>query len=215
MAEVKAGAGSAPKTSINTEVVIGKAAQNLTKAVAELNSAFAIVKTMEGTTEDLSLKIANQESKISELELSFKETERQMSLDLELKMKANSEETVIAYLKKTGRQVISTTDFQAMEKTIKDAKESFEKEKNAAVASALATEKLKTDAETKLLIANHKTEEAANTAKISTLEAQVKFHEQQSNIWKQQLDAERDASIQRAKAGAIGNINVGDPGTRR
>jgi hypothetical protein len=215
MAETKAPGKAPVKKSIASEVVIGKAAQDLTKAVAEISKALDGVKSLESRTEDLSLQISNKEAEIAQLDLDFKEKQRQMALDLELKMKGDAEATVTEYLRSKGRQAVAVTEYTEMTETIAKSRAEFEKTLASEIAKTAAMERSRYEAEKKLLEANQKAEQAANDAAIKALEQQVKFHETQSNIWKQQLEAERAASVERAKAGSIGNINLGGDPSRR
>ena len=95
-----------------------------------------------------------------------------------------------------------------MKADLESAKSSNEKEVSAAVA--VVTNKLKSEHEAtiKLIEAEHKSTTIENSSKISTLEEKNGFLQSQVDKLYEQLNAERDASIERAKAGAVGAINV-------
>ena len=76
------------------------------------------------------------------------------------------------------------------------------------VASIVATLKTQYENEIKLIHSENKAIAAENAAKIGTLATQNKFLEEQVTKLYLQLDAERAAGIERAKAGSVGSINV-------
>ena len=204
-----AGKAPAKKSSVTTEVVMGKAAQDLHKAVAEALKATDGLKTMVEESENLALKIANQEDRIDELDVIFSEKERQLVLDLELKMKGRTEETVQAYLTNNRQRSISIEDFNQMEAKIKDADATLAKTVAAETAKVRNEESSRFTNELKLKEAQFAANEAKNNASISVLEGKVEFLEAQNRQLLDQINAERQASIERARAGAIGTLNVG------
>lgn len=205
----EAGKVPAKKSSVTTEVVMGKAAQDLHKAVAEAMKATEGLKTMVEESENLALKIANQESRIEELDIIFSEKERQLVLDLELKMKGRTEETVQAYLSSNNQRSISIEEFNQMEAKIKDADANLVKTVSAETAKVRNEESSRFNNELKLKEAQFAANEAKNNASISVLEGKVEFLEAQNRQLLDQINAERQASIERARAGAIGTLNVG------
>lgn len=203
--------GKAPvkKSSVSTELVMGKAAQDLHKAVAEALKATEGLNTLVEESENLSLKIANQESRIDELEVAYTEKERQMVLDLELKMKGRTEETVQAYLSSNRQRSISVEEFNQMELKIKEADATLTKTVATEVAKVRNEESSRFNNELKLKEAQFAANEAKNNASISVLESKVEFLEAQNKQLLDQINAERQASIERARAGSIGTLNVG------
>ena len=204
-----AGKAPAKKSSVSTELVMGKAAQDLHKAVAEALKATEGLNTLVEESENLALKIANQESRIEELEIAFSEKERQMILDLELKMKGRTEETVQSYLANNRQRSISIEEFNQMEAKIKDADATLAKTVAAETAKVRNEESSKFNNELKLKEAQFAANEAKNNASISVLEGKVEFLEAQNKQLLDQINAERQASIERARAVAIGTLNVG------
>ena len=191
---------AAKKSSVATEIVMGKAAQDLHKAVAEAIKATEGLGTLVETSEELSLTIANQEAKIGELDIEFKEKERQMSLDLELKMRGRSEETVQDYLAKNRQRSISIEEFNAMDSRIKNADSELKSTVSAEVTKVRTEESARFNSERKLLEAQFQASEAKNNASISVLEGKVAFLEAQNKHLLDQINAERAASIERARA---------------
>lgn len=208
-------AGRPPKNrtqSITTEIVLGSAAQTIKKAILELNSAVESVKTLDAKGEELTLLVSNKEGAIAELEVTFQEKERQMSLDLDLKMKGSAERTVNEYLSTNGKIAISVQDYNGLKNELAELKANFEKNLNAEIGKAKGMADSRAEQATKLLQAEFNAKEAGNTAQIKSLTEKVTFLEAQGAKWEAALAEERKAGVQRAQAGAIGSVNVTAPG---
>ena len=197
------------KKSVSAEIVMGKAAIDLNKAVAEAMKATEGLGTLVSQSEDLTLTISNQEAQIEELDIQFAEKERQLQLDLELKMKGSAEKTVQEYLASNKQRSISLQEYQEMTEKIAGAEALLTKTVTAETAKVRNEETARFNNEKKLLEAQHAATEAKNNASISVMEEKVKFLEQQNENLLDQINQERQASIERAKAGSIGNINLG------
>jgi len=197
------------KKSVSAEIVMGKAAIDLNKAVAEAMKATEGLGTLVSQSEDLTLTISNQEAQIEELDIQFAEKERQLQLDLELKMKGSAEKTVQEYLASNKQRSISLQEYQEMSEKIAGAEALLAKTVSAEIAKVRNEETARFNNEKKLLEAQHAATEAKNNASISVMEEKVKFLEQQNENLLDQINQERQASIERAKAGSIGNINLG------
>ena len=201
-------ARGAKKSNATTEVVIGQAAQQIAKATVELKNAFAQIEGLEEKSESLSLVVAGKEEKIAELDAEYAEKLRQKDVDLELQFKQNQENVVIKHLSEQNKVAISKAELNELRKELEVAKtdnlvsinEAVKAERNALTTSHEAT--------IKLLQAEHKTATIENSAKISSLEEKNTFLQEQVDKLYSQLNAERDASIERAKAGSVGAINV-------
>lgn len=207
-----AAARTAKKTNVATETVIGSAAVSLTKAVGEINAAVGAVKGLEERSEELSLQVANKTVQIEELDAQYTEKLRQKDVEFGLQFKENSAKVVGEFLSSNGDVAIAKTELNALRKDLEDTKANSTKEAEKAVA--IVANKLKSEHESaiKLLESEHKGANIENTSKISSLETQNKFLESQLAKLYEQLDNERQASIERAKAGSIGAINVSGAG---
>lgn len=196
------------KTSATTELVLGQAAQNITKAVSELNTATESVNKLGALGEELTLLVANKEAEIEALDVQFAEKSRQAQVDLELSMKANTERVVTEYLRSTNKVVIGATELDTIKKELESTKNGAESETKRQVAIVSSSLKSQYENEMKLIQEQNKTAAAENASKIGVLVEKNAFLE--ANIAKmyQQMDAERAASIERAKAGSVGSINV-------
>lgn len=203
-----AGKTTAKKASQTTEIVLGQAAQQIAKGVSELKSASETIAQLVQQSEDLSLQVANKESQIADLDIQYAERARQKEVELELNFKANSERVVNEFLNANGKTSISKTDLANLQKELESTKANAEAETKKAVAAATATLKTQYESDIKLMQSENKAVAAENASKIGTLTEKNQFLEAQVTKLYQQLDAERAASIERAKAGSVGSINV-------
>lgn len=196
------------KGSASTEYVLGQAAQHITKAVSELNTAVETVRTLTSQSEDLTLQVASKEAQIAELDVQYAEKARQAEVEFELNMKANAERVVLGYLNTNGKVAVTNAEWNSLQKEFGDYKANAEAEAKKAVA--VATNALKTQYENdiKLLNSENKAIAAENASKIGVLAEKNKFLEDQVTKLYSQLDAERSASIERARASSVGSINV-------
>ena len=208
---VKTTTPNAPKkTNATTELVLGQAAQKITKAIAELNSATEEVSKLSSLGEELTLLVSNKEEAINALDVQYAEKERQLNLDLDLSFKANTDKVVTNYLQSVGKVAIASTDLNSLQKELADTKanaDAITKKEVATVANSL---KSQFENDIRFMQSENKAIIAENASKIGVLAEKNAFLEQQVTKLYLQLDAERAAGIERAKAGSIGNITVGD-----
>ena len=198
----------ARKASANTEVVLGQAAAQIAKAVNELKAATATVSTLSDQSEQLTMLVANKEEAISALEIEYAEKRRQADVELDLSFRANQERVVSQWLTSNGYTSIATSELTTLRSDLETARTNTEATVKKEVASVVSTLKTQYDNEIKLIHSENKAIAAENAAKIGTLATQNKFLEEQVTKLYLQLDAERAAGIERAKAGSVGSINV-------
>lgn len=200
------------KGNASTEFILGQAAQHITKAVSELNTAVETVRTLTSQSEELTLHVASKEAQIAELDIQYAEKARQADVDLDLSMKANTERVVNAYLSSTGKVAVTSADWSGLQKELSDVRSNADAETKKAVAQATSALKNQYENDIKLLHSENKAVAAENASKIGVLAEKNKFLEEQVTKLYSQLDAERHASIERAKAGSVGSINVSGAG---
>jgi hypothetical protein len=201
-------ATTARKTNVATETVIGASAQALSKAVSEFKSAISHVDGLEDRAAELSLQVANKTAEVEGLDTIYSEKLRQKEVEFGLQFKENSEKVVNDHLATSGKIAISKADFQALQSDLEAARANTKKEVDAATAIVGNTLKSQYEAAAKLAEANHKTDTIESKSQIASLTEKNEFLEKQNNQLIEQLNAERQASIERAKAGAIGTISV-------
>lgn len=198
------------KASATTEVVLGQAAQKIAKAVSELKDAAETVTQLTSQAEEMTLLVANKENQISELDVQYAEKARQAEVEFELNMRANAERVVNETLRAAGKEAILSSDLSSLRQELETVKANADAETKKQVASVAGTLKSQFDNDLRFIQSENKAVAAENASKIGTLAEKNKFLEEQVTKLYQQLDNERQASIERAKASSIGNINVGD-----
>ena len=202
------------KESASTELVLGQAAAQITKAVNELNSAVETVNKLALQAEDLTLKVANKETQIAELDTIFAEKSRQSEVEFDLNMKAHAERVVSTYLNASNKVAVPSSELSTLQKELSDTKAGAENETKRQVAIVSNSLKSQYENEIKLIHSENKSVAAENVSKIVALTEKTKFLEQQLDKAYHQLDAERAAGVERAKASSIGNITVGESGRK-
>lgn len=205
-----AGKTSPKKTSVSSEIVFGQAAQQITKAVAELNNATSTVSQLVSQIDELSLQISNKEAQIAELEVQYAEKARQAEVDFNLNIKANQERVVNDILRSNSMVSISSTELNSLREELAATKAGADAEIKKQVSAATNAMKSQFENDLRFIQSENKAVAAENASKIGTLTEKNKFLEEQVTKLYSQLDAERAAGIERAKAGSIGNITVGD-----
>jgi hypothetical protein len=202
----------AKKASASTEIVLGQAAQQITKAVSELASATNTINKMVEQAEELTLQVANKEEAIISLDVAFAEKERQLKVDLDLSFRANTDRVVNEYLTSVGKTVIPASELSSLRKELDEVKSNTDGLIKKEVATVVSSLKSQYENEIKLIHSENKAIAAENAAKIGTLANQNEFLSEQVTKLYLQLDAERAAGIERAKAGSVGSINVSGQG---
>src|ERR1044072_3651260 len=192
-----------------TELIIGSAASKLQTAVNGLNTAILEVSKLETRAHEGTLKITDLEDKIGGLQQDLKNKEAQNKIDLQLSYDSDRKAFVDKWMQENGMTAIKLTDLQNLNSELTQIKDKFDSNVKAEVAKAEAIAKAKHEQESKIKDLEHTSKEAENKAKISQLEDKVSFLEEQVNSWKDALNAERTASVERAKASQIQNLHVG------
>jgi len=213
------------KSSLTAEIIIGQAAQNITKAINELKVATDGVSKLSELGAELTLLVANKEEELASLVLSkqetiealevqYKEKDRQLSVDLDLSFKSNTEKVVSSYLTSIKCESITTSELISLRSELELSKSSADSQTKKEVAIVVSQLKTQYENEIKLIHSENKAVAAENAAKINTLDLQNKFMEDQTSKLFLQLEAERSAGVERARAGSIGTITVGEAGRK-
>ena len=205
-----AGKTTTKKTSVSSEIVFGQAAQQINKAVTELGNATSTINQLVSQVEELTLQISNKEAQIAELEVQYAEKARQAEVDFNLNIKANQERVVNEILRSNGMESISSAELKALRQELEATKANTDAEIKKQVAAATNAMKTTFENDLRFIQSENKAVAAENASKIGVLAEKNKFLEDQVTKLYLQLDAERAAGIERAKAGSIGNITVGD-----
>jgi hypothetical protein len=198
----------AKKGSASTEAILGQAAQQIAKATSEMNTAASTLGKLAATSDELTLLVANKEDQIVALETEYAEKARQAKVDLEVSMKANTESVVNDYLASAGKVAIAKAELTAITKELADTKAGAEAETKKQVAIVSSTLSTQYANDKRFVEAENKAVAAENSAKLNALVQNEKNLQETITKLYLQLDAERAAGIERAKAGSVGSINV-------
>ncbi len=207
------------KTSTAAEIVVGAAAQNIVKAIAELKTATEGVAKLAETSEALTLQVANKEDElvnlviareetIKALDVTYAEKERQLNVNLDLSFKSNTKSVVDNYLASVKETSISIAELKSLRDALAEATASSEKAIQTAVASATSSMKSQYENDLKIIHSENKAVTATITAQLDSLKSEKAALQLQNDKLYNQIDLERTASIERAKAGSVGSINV-------
>jgi hypothetical protein len=202
---------TAKKANANTEIVLGQAAQQITKAVNELNNATSTVNQLASRAEELTLQVANKEEAIQSLTIEYGERERQLNVNMELSFKANTNKVVNEHLASINSVSIPSSELNQLRSDLSEARSNTEAQVKREVTEIATKLKTQYENEIKLIHSENKAIAAENAAKMGSLSSQNTFLEGQVVKLYAQLDAERNAGIERAKAGSVGSINVSGP----
>jgi hypothetical protein len=200
------------KGSLATDAILGQGAASLTKAVSEMRTAASAIEKLAADSEQLTLEVASKQEQIDQLAVEYAEKLRQADLDLDLKVKANEDRVATEILAKTQKVAVKQADYTALQNELNTVKADQERTIKAAEGKAEGIAKSKYEGEAKLAAATFAAEAASDKAKITSLTEKVSFLESQISKWEGALTAERTASVERAKASAIGSVNLTAPG---
>lgn len=196
------------KGTVKTEQIIGSSLARVDQSIKNLKTATIGLEGLAKILEEQSLKIADNQLKISELDVKFKEETRQRTVQLEQDMKEQGLHLATGIFLAEGKLAIHKDELSSL--TIRATKNEEETKNalNAAVAIATSAQKSKYESDLKVLQAEQKAAEAQNSAKLAQSEAQIKFLGEQVVMWKTQLEEQRKAETERSKNSAVGTINV-------
>lgn len=196
------------KGTAKTEQIIGTGLAKVDQSIKGLKSAVAELETLAGIIEKQSLQIADNQLKISELDVNFKEEKRQRTVQLEQDMKEQGLHLATGIFLAEGKLAIHKDELSSLTARATKNEEESKNALNTAVAIATSAQKSKYESDLKVLQAEQKAAEAQNNAKLAQSEAQIKFLAEQVVMWKTQLEEQRKAETERSKNQAVGTINV-------
>lgn len=196
----------------NTEVMLGKAAAGIAASYKGLQTFMNEFANIEQRIPECTLEISNLEDQIGGLKTELENTKNQNKLELELQFKADKASFVTTYLMENNLVSISKTELDKLKTDLMKATTEQDKAVAAAVAANTNSLTAKFNSEKAIAEMQHKTNEATNLAKIEQMEDKITFLGEQVELWKGALDDERKAGVERAKAGAIGTLNLNGQG---
>ena len=193
-----------------TEIIIGAGAAKIEAAVKSLLQVAPEVEKLQETINKSTLEVVNLEDKIGGLEQDLKNKVAQNKIDLQQAYDADQKAFADKYLAANNMEAVSSDKLETLESALEEATTKVSQTVTAAVNAATSSMKKDHDNADALAKMTFEKKEAENTAKITQLESQVKFLNEQVGYWKQALEDERKAGVERAKAASIGTLNVGN-----
>lgn len=203
-----------PVGNKTTEVILGSAAAKIQAAVVSLNSAIEVVGKLDEKANESVLQVSNLEDKIGALTQDLANKTAQNKIEVEQAYNADKEAFVDKYLHERKLETIDANELEELKDKVARAEENTANAVRSAVGTAVGIEQSKSASALKIAELGFAAKEAQNTAEINQAKSQIKFLEEQVQMWKGALDDERKAGVERSKAGAVGTINVGQPGQR-
>ncbi len=194
-----------------TETIIGTSVNKLNVALIGIGQAYDLVKELPKMSENLSAEIADKETKLAELDTQFAEKKRAFQIQNELDFREDRKKHVAQYLTDNSLITLDMKEYDDLVTMANHNQEETKKAIDGAVGAALGSAKRSHESELKIMEATHKTAEADNKAKIASLEIQLAAAKAEATRWEAALTEERKAGIERAKASAIGSVNVSGP----
>lgn len=210
MAEVKEAPKKAKGTKV-TEGIIGAASSKIVMATKSLNDAVTTALKLTETFDENALKIADQEEKLENLSNEYSNKRTQNKIDLDLAYKADKVGFANQYLTENSLVAVGKSEFIALNNKLEEWEKTFDSKVNAEIGKAKGMADSKLVSEKALLDAQFQAKEAQNIAKINNLEFQLQSAVKQSDSWEKQLNAERQASVEKSKYNSA-TVNVQGPG---
>lgn len=200
------------KGTVKTESIVGTGLSKMASATKQLVEATLQFEKLGELVQQNSLQIADQEQKIAELGVQFEETKRQKTIDLDLLMKEQGLAAASRIYAEQGKVAIDKDEYESLKLKAFRNEEELKKTVDEAVAAATSAMKRSHEAELKLKDAEFKAAQADDKAQLKNAAEQVTLLTAQVKSWQEQLTDERKASTERAKASAIGSVNLAPAG---
>lgn len=197
-----------PRGSAQTELVIGRAANKLKVSIDSFKTAVAEINTLAEKADELQSLVAKREEQIAELDTIYAEKKRAAEIKFELDIKAAKVAVLETFMENEGLIAVPKRELSEKSKRLAQLESDFVKEVNAKVAEQKSIIVSQKESEKQLLEAAHATAEATTRAELNQKNNQIDFLTAQVTMWKDALDAERNAGIERAKASSVGSINI-------
>lgn len=194
-------------TPAQREVVIGAAAKALETAAVTVKE---LLDNLRGNVADLGLKIEEKQLSLNGLEQQYAEKDRQAQVNLALNIQEKGLVAAEEVLGKQNKVSIDKMELTGLKAEVNKLKADYTKDLQSATEIVVKQEKAKWDNEKALLQAQHKQEQAENTAAIKGAELQVKMLADQAAMLTKQLNDERDAGVRRMAGIAAPVVNVGN-----
>ncbi len=196
------------KGTSNTELIIGSAVGELKKVIANVETATEKIADLAAEAEKQQGIIAQREDQIKELDVTFAETKRQKEVQMAVELKENEKKTVDGILEKQSLVAVDKASYAKFTSDLETIKADASKDAQKEIHAATGSMKKQHENEIALMKAGFEKDQASTTAQLAQTAEQIKFLQEQVNMWKGALDAERSAGVERAKASSIGTVSI-------
>lgn len=193
-----------------TEVILGSAAARLESGLKSLSGVVESVAKLEEKINQNALFISDQEATIAAKGMELRNLIAQNKIELQQAYEANKEGFVRGWLLEKDYQIIKSADLVQLRNDLTAAKADTNAQINREVAIVTNTLNRNHESAKKEYELEFKAKEAQNVAALAQKDDKIKFLEEQVASWKKALDDEREASVKRAQAAQIQNLNVMD-----
>ncbi len=201
----------AKKGTAQTEAIIGSAAAKLSAGVASLQQAASVIGELAANSQNLSIEVAAKEDKIRELDVEFGEKKRSKEVELKLQVQADVAAVVQKYATDNGYELLASTELARRQETYDKLNDNYQTDLQKGIGAATSAMKTAHAGEIALKEAEFRAKEAQNTATIQSVSQQLQAARDENERLYKQIEAEREASVKRAQASAVGAVNIGTP----
>ena len=184
---------------------------NTTKLLKVADDVTKIVEALKHTTnihDDLSQAIAEKEVQLNQLETQFKEEARRRQVEMDLDFKEREAQKVAQVLAAQGKQAANTVEFNTLVAEFNALKSEFKQKLEEEAGKIRQSEAAKSAAAIKQAQLELQVKEATNAAALTSLNDKNSLLQAQVNQLIDQVNAERDARIQEAKARGAAMVTV-------
>jgi len=189
------------KSAVETVTTLAQlSAGKLDRAVQGLSQITEQLKGASDEYRELIEKVELKQTELANLDIDFKEKERQMKLDLQMRAKETAEQLVREILSAQGKTSIENTELTKMRNELETLKADFDKNVKSEVHKAVSiiSERHESQLNTKEL--KFEAESATIKAQLATANDKVESLSGQISEYKDIIDKERQARIEEARA---------------
>lgn len=195
----------------NTKVVIsaaGRAVNEIFKATKAFGAAEAQFKVIQDELPSLVEQIEIKQGDLAAITEQTEISARKQKIELELRVAENEDEVLNQLLESRELEYVTKTEVRELRSELYKAQSDNKAEVAKAVESALKNERSTVAIKAAEEGASIKVEAATAKARIESLEQQLLAAQEVANDLRKQLDAEREAGTERARAAGSMTINT-------
>lgn len=181
----------------------------LSKATLALSKIAEELVAASTNYEDLVIKSELKEQDLEKMESEFKEKRRAAEVDLELSVKESAFSIITKVLHEQEKVAVGTEEYSNLRNELATLKSEFDAKLRAEIGKTIGMEKSKTEHLIKEKDLEYAAKEAQNIATIQSQQERLTMLSDQVNKYEKQLEDERKARVEEAKARGNGaSVNV-------